>query len=140
MSREAVTVPWCLDQPTFVDKGNKEWLLNSHPLYVGCYFIRIKADFSALNTLGKFLPFCCPLPLLPDAPKLEIQVQPEESHRHRESVTMRCQGVTNPALWSVSWFKDGTQLEEQGTTLTLPEVTRMMKRAVRAPRPPMMWA
>lgn len=42
MSREAVTVPWCLDQPTFVDKGSKEWLQTLTPLYVGCYFIRIK--------------------------------------------------------------------------------------------------
>ena len=26
MTWETVTVPWCLDQPTFVDKGNREWL------------------------------------------------------------------------------------------------------------------
>ncbi|KAM7233547.1 hypothetical protein CapIbe_015683 [Capra ibex] len=61
------------------------------------------------------------------APKLEIQVSPEEATvTEGESVTMRCQVTSNPPHWSVSWFKDGTQLEEQGTTLTLPEVTRTM--------------
>lgn len=58
---------------------------------------------------------------------MEIQVSPEEATvTEGESVTMRCQVTSNPPHWSVSWFKDGTQLEEQGTTLTLPEVTRMM--------------
>ena len=49
MTREAVTVPWCLDQPTFVDKGNKEWLQTLGPLCVGCYFIRIK-ELQLLST------------------------------------------------------------------------------------------
>lgn len=62
------------------------------------------------------------------APNLEIQVSPQEAIvTEGESVTMRCQVISsNPPHWSVSWFKDRTKLKEQGTTLVLPEVTRMM--------------
>ena len=39
---------------------------------------------------------------------------------------MRCQVTSNPPHKNVSWFKDRTRLKEQGTTITLPEVTRTM--------------
>nr|XP_020727352.1 B-cell receptor CD22 [Odocoileus virginianus texanus] len=61
------------------------------------------------------------------APKLKIQVSPEEATvTEGESVTMRCQVMSNPPHKNVSWFKDRIQLKEQGTTVTLPEVTRTM--------------
>ncbi|OWK16285.1 hypothetical protein Celaphus_00004518 [Cervus elaphus hippelaphus] len=62
------------------------------------------------------------------APKLKIQVSPEEATvPEGESVTMRCQVMgSNPPHGTVSWFKDRTRLKEQGTTVTLPEVTRTM--------------
>lgn len=58
---------------------------------------------------------------------MKIQVSPEEATvTEGESVTMRCQVTSNPPHKNVSWFKDRTRLKEQGTTITLPEVTRTM--------------